>query len=86
VTRRLDWEKARRRELVAHDPIGKRERKKRSQERRQRALADFVSRHEISCFKCGKDKAEWATCGTSKRGPWTICIKCVKRKEARLDD
>lgn len=44
----------------------------------QMALAKFVAAHDLSCFKCGAVKAEWAKTGISKRGPWAICRHCVQ--------
>jgi hypothetical protein len=86
MARRLDWGKARRYELATSHPIGKRERKKRAQERRQWVFSEFVKRHEIGCIKCGRSRdVEWAKTGTSIRGPWAICVPCVKKKGTRED-
>ncbi len=74
--RRLDWERASRRDLqraaTARDT-----RTQKNMERQVR-LALFVEEHRIRCFKCDADRAEWAKSGTSKRGPWVICVPCVK--------
>jgi hypothetical protein len=75
---RLDWEKARDRDrgrATKQAPPGAGAAKRRAA--RQDALAAFVEKHEIGCFKCGAAKAEWAKTGISKRGPWAICARCV---------
>jgi hypothetical protein len=74
------WEKARDRDRAHEakqaapaDPAATRQRSA-----RQDALAAFVEQHELSCFKCGADKAEWAKTGISKkRGAWAIYAHCV---------
>jgi hypothetical protein len=45
---------------------------------RQKALDAYVARHDLSCFKCGTKKAEWAKTGRNKRGPWAICLNCLR--------
>lgn len=44
----------------------------------QAKLAAFVTEHNIGCFDCGTTKAEWAKTGLSKRGPWAVCLSCVR--------
>jgi hypothetical protein len=77
---RLDWEKAHERDR-AREAAQAREGKRPSTDRRaalrQKALADFVEQHGLTCFKCGAAKAEWAKTGISKQGPWAICVPCA---------
>jgi RNase H len=68
-----DWEKAKRRDAVPPKPRDSGQ----SGAKRQAALAAFVSQHDLRCFKCGAEKAEWAKTGVGKRGPWAICASCV---------
>jgi hypothetical protein len=69
----MDWEKANRRERA--QPAKPDTRKQQMQ--RQTALADFVAKHDVSCFKCGRSDGPWAKTGVSRRGPWAICVECV---------
>jgi hypothetical protein len=48
---------------------------------RQQALADFVQQHDLTCFRCEAEKAEWAKTGISKRGPRAICVPCASAPE-----
>ena len=50
---------------------------------RQMRLAAFVSQHGIACFKCGSKLNDWAKTGIANRGPWAICIRCVREKPVR---
>lgn len=79
MARGLDYEKDRRQQKAKgrRRPSGK----KRRAHDRQMAMAYFVKRHKIECFKCKKDQVyEWAKTGTSKaHGPWAICVECLKR-------
>ena len=45
---------------------------------RQTAMADYVAKHDLACFKCGTREGEWAKTGRSGRGPWAICVNCVR--------
>jgi hypothetical protein len=45
---------------------------------RQDAMLEFVARHDLACFKCGTYEGEWAKTGVSGRGPWAICVNCVR--------
>jgi hypothetical protein len=45
---------------------------------RAAVLADFAAKHELACFACGSRSNEWAKTGWNKRGPWAICVPCVK--------
>lgn len=45
---------------------------------RQDAVAEYVAKHELACFKCGTREGEWAKTGRSGRGPWAICADCVR--------
>jgi hypothetical protein len=38
------------------------------------ALATFVKEHDLHCFRCGAEKAEWAKTGVSKRGAWAVFL------------
>ena len=69
---KLDWSKAK--PKSAPEPRDKR----RESALRQTAIAAFVSKHELACFKCGSREGEWAKTGRSRRGPWAICAKCVR--------
>jgi len=83
---KVDWQRARDRDLArkaanASPPDPPTARRRAGQ---QDALAAFVERHQLLCFKCGVEKAEWAKTGVSKRGPWAICTSCVaERASAR---
>lgn len=76
---RLDWEKARERERAqeakAESAPGPDAARRRSL--RQTAMAEFVTKHNLRCFKCGADRAEWAKTGISKSRPWAICVECA---------
>jgi hypothetical protein len=76
---RLDWDKARERDRVreAKQTAAPDQGGARRSAARQAALAEFVAKHEIACFKCGAEKAEWAKTGISRRGPWAICVECA---------
>ena len=73
MTRRLDWEKAKRRSL---GPTPQRDTRK-QQMHRQTAMAEFVAKHELACFKCRGTEGPWAKTGVSGSGPWAICTACV---------
>ena len=73
---KLDWQKARQRE-AARDVGAAGKPRPETNAKRQAALAEFVRRHGLRCFKCGGEKAEWAKTGVSKRGAWAICTECV---------
>jgi hypothetical protein len=45
------------------------------------AMADFVEKHQLRCFNCGENEFHPAKTGTSKRGPWAICITCVRKQK-----
>jgi hypothetical protein len=50
--------------------------KKELQDRRQ----EFVTRHGLSCFRCGATVAEWVAGGKNQWGKyWTICSTCVRK-------
>jgi hypothetical protein len=70
---KLDWEKAKPKPA----PEPRRESPK-SAALRQTAMANYVSQHGLTCFKCGTPKAEWAKTGRGKHGPWAICVNCVR--------
>ncbi len=82
--RKLDWEKATRQEKakkrnrLTGDQRSARRKKVKAD--RQQALAVFVRKHDIGCFKCGQREAEWAKTGFSKRGPWAVCVVCVTKR------
>lgn len=69
---KLDWSKAK--PTPAPAPRDNR----RSAMPRQTAMAEFVGRHELACFKCGTCEGEWAKTGITRRGPWAICANCVR--------
>jgi hypothetical protein len=48
----MDWEKERRRSLK---PQRRRDTRK-QQMQRQTAMADFVAKHDLSCFKCSRSE------------------------------
>ena len=50
--------------------------------KRQEALAAFAASHDLSCFSCQADKAEWAKSGITARGPWIVCVPCVNKRQA----
>jgi hypothetical protein len=76
MTGRLDWDKAKRRNLA---PPPERDTRK-QQMAREDALAGFVAKHELACFKCGRTEGPWAKTGVSQRGPWAMCTACVRTK------
>lgn len=84
---RLDWEKAKRRELPVepYEPAKRRRRNRKRAEkhRHQQELAAFVHQHRIVCFVCGGGHVpgiDWAKVGISKKGAWAIHADCVKHK------
>ena len=72
---KLDWDKAK--PKPAPTP---RDTRKQAM-RRQDALAEYVAKHDLACFKCGTREGEWAKTGRSARGPWAICANCVRTSE-----
>jgi hypothetical protein len=74
MTRRPDWEKAKRRSLA---PPPERDTRK-EQTQRQTAMTGFVAKHDLACFKCSSTEGPWAKTGVSRRGPWVICMACVR--------
>jgi len=44
---------------------------------RQTAMADFVARHELACFKVRVARSRVAKTGVSRRGPWALCVGCA---------
>jgi hypothetical protein len=76
MSSRLDWEKAKAKAKARRRPSGKR---KRGVDR-QIQMWKFTQRHGIGCFVCKSTEREWAKTGLSDRGPWAICVECVKRK------
>lgn len=79
---KLDWEKAKRRDLAP---------KKRRYPRRYptkgpcRALVlnSFVKKHHLVCFVCDTDPGVWGKTGISARGPWAICLACAEQSKKR---
>ena len=74
---KFDWSKAKKRpgksERLAHQ-------QRHDPALSQRAYREFVTRHHLTCFKCGSPPPlEWAKVGTNKNGHWAICTTCVKR-------
>ena len=69
----MDWEKAKRRDLTP--PLERDTRKQQMQ--RQTAMAEFVAKHELACFKCKGTEGPWAKTGVNTLGPWAICTACV---------
>jgi hypothetical protein len=60
---RMDWEKAKRRDLTTQPHRDTRK----QQMQRETAMAKFVAKHDLSCFKCGlsegavgRDRREWS--------------------------
>jgi hypothetical protein len=46
----------------------------------QNTFKVFVKQHQLGCFACKtKPPFEIAKIGRSKRGPWAICVPCVKK-------
>lgn len=78
MARRLDWDKAK--QPARRRPSGTKRTSLKQREQRMWAMVEFVQRHNISCFKCGSVSAEWAKTGTSRRGPWAICVFCVSKR------
>jgi hypothetical protein len=75
----LNWERANRNEARQRDL--RNAPKRFTGADRQAALADFVAKNSLRCFKCKAARAEWASTGISKRGPWAICAPCVQSRE-----
>jgi hypothetical protein len=69
---KLDWNKAKPKQ--ASEPRDNRK----AAMTRQAAMAEYVSKHDLACFKCGTRRAEWAKTGRGKHGPWAICVNCVR--------
>jgi hypothetical protein len=92
--RRLDWEKANRRDRQRVAKLRDWKPPRQRDEDRQRALETFALKHDIGCFGCGgkgNEGKRWAKSGLNKRGPWIICVACVargrsKRPERELND
>jgi hypothetical protein len=40
-------------------------------------MAAFVREHELRCFHCTAETAEWAKTGISKGSACAICVRCV---------
>jgi hypothetical protein len=74
MTRRLDWEKAKRLSLA---PTPQRDTRK-QQMHRQNVMAGFVAKYELACFKCKSTEGPWAKTGMNWRGPWAICTACAR--------
>jgi len=70
---KLDWDKAERK------PSSKPRDNRKTAALRQTAMAEYVATHGLACFRCGAREAEWAKTGRSGRGPWAICVNCVRR-------
>jgi hypothetical protein len=68
---RLDWSKAK------PKPTPEPRDNRKATAHRQAAMAAYVAKHELACFKCGTRKAEWAKIGRSRLGLWAICVNCV---------
>jgi hypothetical protein len=67
---KFDWEKPK--------PAPEPRENRRAAVMRRTAMADYVVEHDLACFKCGTRQAEWAKIGRSGRGPWAICVNCVR--------
>jgi hypothetical protein len=53
---------------------------------RARAYEHFVWKHKLACFACGNTRpAVWAKTGWNRRGPWAVCLACVKRRMLEID-
>lgn len=71
----MDWDKAKRKSAApAPKPASRKQ-----QDQRQKALAEFVAKHDLSCFKCGSSDGPWAKTGIGKSGLWAICVECTKK-------
>ena len=73
---KLDWEKAK------PKPAQKPRDNRKAAMLRQEAMAEYVAKHELACFKCGTRQGEWAKTGRSRSGPWAICANCVRASKA----
>lgn len=74
----LNWEKASKQDRFGRSPTHKGMRR---QYALQQERSEFVREHGIQCFVCGAGPgAEWASTGTSRRGPWAICLPCAKKR------
>jgi len=85
VSRQFDWERANKRDRQRIETLRTESRKIRERRRttlasRQESISDFVHRHQLKCFVCGAEQAQWAKSGISKRGPWAICAACVAER------
>jgi hypothetical protein len=61
----MDWEKAKRRSLASTPQPGRRK----PNDTCQKAMAEFVVKHDFVCFKCGSRDRQWAKTGANKRRP-----------------
>jgi hypothetical protein len=88
MARRLNWDKAKRRDRQRVEKLRASSKKARARQRqgdslRQATIQAFVEKHSIECFNCGAVEARWAKNGISKRGAWVICVPCVARNNAK---
>jgi len=44
------------------------------QQRRQQ----WVTKHSLSCFKCGSTWNDWAAGGNTNGRLWVVCTRCVR--------
>ena len=77
MARRLNWDKAKRRDRQRVEKLRASARNEKARQRqgdslRQTAIQAFVDKYSIECFGCGKVAARWAKNGVSKKGPWVI--------------
>jgi hypothetical protein len=83
---RLNWEKARQRDVARTE--NKVRRRLTGEQRRVKkygewgaAIAAFALKHGIGCFVCtDKKPVQWAKSGWNRKGPWVLCLHCVKTR------
>jgi hypothetical protein len=46
---------------------------------RQDEMETFVAAHGLRCFKCNSSFNPWVKTGAGRRGPWALCVSCVRK-------
>jgi hypothetical protein len=75
---KLKWEQANQKDRDSLH-LGQ-ERRQAAIDGRQLIMEAFVAEHKLRCFRCDRNDRPWAKTGTSWRGPWAICVPCVRSR------
>lgn len=75
----FDWKRARARDREAKKHLERPKRRWRGKHRTD-VMAKWAAERELACFVCGEQRPAggWAKTGVSARGPWAICVNCVR--------